>query len=164
MCSGNTCNCSSDSLADSARRIGRMPVYAPFPDIHGREGFVCKIEPIAQSTLWGYWYSFPAHTPRKQSASPSPTPTSRSRCHPKSWRRTTRGSLSQVMMVHARGAVEALSSRYEDKDAPRAWLQHFEGVPRAAARAKQPGHPKCAQSAHLTLLRLLIEAFRSSRQ
>ena len=52
------CKCSDASLETSARYVGRMPVYAPFPT-HVGNG-TCDTVPQAQSTFLGYWYSLPS--------------------------------------------------------------------------------------------------------
>jgi len=53
------CKCSDESLARSSQFVGRMPVYAPFPNVHASNGS-CPALPVEQSTFLGYWYSFPA--------------------------------------------------------------------------------------------------------
>ena len=72
-CEGMACKCSNESLARSAQHVGRMPVFAPFPNLHRQTvhaGFLpdlhvagkrtCDALPVARSTFLGYWYSFPA--------------------------------------------------------------------------------------------------------
>lgn len=53
------CGCTAESLADSARRVGRMPVFAPFPTVDFKR-YDCNVPPRATSTFLGYWYSFPS--------------------------------------------------------------------------------------------------------
>ena len=58
------CACSDASLAESAKFLGRMPVYNPFPHHHHTSGAPplpdCNVPPLGESTFLGYWYSLPA--------------------------------------------------------------------------------------------------------
>jgi len=49
------CQCSNASLRRSAEAIGRMPVFAPFPNISHRSAGVCNAPPVNRSTFLGYW-------------------------------------------------------------------------------------------------------------
>jgi hypothetical protein len=69
-CVGFDCHCSNASLATSAERIGRMPVYAPFPHVnHSSMGGDCHTPPPQRSSFLGSWYSFPS-----QAECPAGTP------------------------------------------------------------------------------------------
>lgn len=56
------CSCTEESTKTSARFVGKMPVYFPFPDGSRRhvKPPTCDVAPMANSTLLGDWYSMPA--------------------------------------------------------------------------------------------------------
>ena len=53
------CSCSSASLRDSFRFVGRMPVFFPFPSVNNHN-VSCDVAPVEESTFMGHWYSMPA--------------------------------------------------------------------------------------------------------
>ena len=53
------CHCNSSSLAASARYIGRMPVYYPFPDGRFGHNMSCGVPPPSESVYLGEWLSTP---------------------------------------------------------------------------------------------------------
>lgn len=55
------CTCSAGSLARSAKEVGRMPVYWPWPPVHGGDRNCTRaVPPAARSTHLGSWYSTPS--------------------------------------------------------------------------------------------------------
>eukprot|EP00965_Chrysotila_dentata_P023873 790872-Pleurochrysis_carterae.AAC.4 len=55
-----SCSCTNASLAASSKRIGRMPVYYPYPDFRHFSNSSCAVPPLHASTYLGDWYSMPA--------------------------------------------------------------------------------------------------------
>ena len=58
------CDCSAESTAASAKYIGAMPVYYPFPRFNHKGGFGTQcspdlVPPASKSTFLGKWYSMP---------------------------------------------------------------------------------------------------------
>jgi len=57
------CTCDRSSTAASARYIGAMPVFYPFPRMApptNRSSTHCNAAPLERSTLLGQWYSMPS--------------------------------------------------------------------------------------------------------
>ena len=82
-----SCECTAESLAHSARVVGRMPVYYPFPQFHNRSHSSspsCHVEPAESSSFMGHWYSLPAAA---ECATGSRVPTGGASC---SWSRSRR--------------------------------------------------------------------------
>ena len=70
------CQCSAASLARSHAEVGRMPVYAPFPNTGGGKGPVdwnctATTPPASASHYLGSWYSTPSEAACKPGTSPA---------------------------------------------------------------------------------------------
>ena len=54
------CTCTQSSLERSAKEIGRMPVYSPYPSFKGSFNCTETLPPPSKSAYLGHWYSTPS--------------------------------------------------------------------------------------------------------